>query len=164
MDGVSSSTLSAEERYRLLIEVSEAANSELEIAAVLEAVFNALAPSIDLDAVGVTTITGGALSPHAIYIRGVERRQGDSWTDVMSRWLNLPSEEVQPGPALPLAGSGTEHVGRTGRAVVCEDLARGSRFPEDSKLLAAGVCSYVRVPLKMYFGTYLRQPSLLLAD
>ncbi|HEV2854351.1 MAG TPA: sigma 54-interacting transcriptional regulator [Thermoanaerobaculia bacterium] len=152
MEGVSSRpspALSAEERYRLFLEVSEAANSQLEIAAVLEAVFNALAPWIALDAVGVTTINGDSLAPHAVYIRGVERRQGDSWADVMSRWLNLPSEELQPGPGFPLAGSGTEHAGRTGRALVCEDLTRGTRFPEDSKLLAAGVHSYVRVPLKV---------------
>ncbi|HEV7785757.1 MAG TPA: sigma 54-interacting transcriptional regulator, partial [Thermoanaerobaculia bacterium] len=31
----------------------------------------------------------------------------------------------------------------------CEDLTRGSRFPEDARLLAAGVQSYVRVPLQM---------------
>ena len=36
--------LTAEEKYRLLLEVSEAANSQLEIAAVLEAVVQALAP------------------------------------------------------------------------------------------------------------------------
>src|SRR6185312_7333219 len=52
-------------------------------------------------------------------------------------------------PPVPLAGSGTEHVGRTGKAYVCEDLTQGSRFPEDARLLAAGVHSYVRVPLQM---------------
>jgi len=152
MDGVSSppsQSMTAEERYRLLLEVSEAANSQFEIAAVLEAVAEALAPSIAVDAVGVTTIQGDLLSPHAIYIRGVERRQGDSWADVIARWLHTSSEDVQPHGHVPFAGSGTEHVGRTGRAVVCEDLSRGTRFPEDSRLLAKGIHSYVRVPLQV---------------
>ncbi|HKI00553.1 MAG TPA: sigma 54-interacting transcriptional regulator [Thermoanaerobaculia bacterium] len=149
MEKTSSPPMTAEERYRLLLEVSEAANSQIEIAAVLEAVAEALAPSIAVDAVGVTTIQGDRLSPHAIYIRGVERRQGDSWADVIARWLHTSSEDVQPHGQVPFAGSGTEYVGRTGRAVVCEDLTRGTRFPEDSRLLAKGVHSYVRVPLQV---------------
>ena len=142
--------LTAEEKYRLLLEISEAANSQREIAAVLEAVANALPPSIPIDAVGVITVEGEMLSPHAIYIRGVERREGDSWADVMARWLHLSTgEEVAPiiKPPVPLAGSGTEVVGRTGRALVCEDLSGAMRFPEDARLFAAGVRSYVRVPL-----------------
>jgi formate hydrogenlyase transcriptional activator len=151
MDGVSSpsQSMTAEERYRLLLEVSEAANSQFEIAAVLEAVAEALAPTVPVDAVGVTTIQGDLLSPHAIYIRGVERRQGDSWADVIARWLHTTSEDVQPHAQVPFAGSGTEYVGRTGRAVVCEDLSRGTRFPEDSRLLSKGIHSYVRVPLQV---------------
>jgi formate hydrogenlyase transcriptional activator len=142
--------LTAEEKYRLLLEISEAANSQREIAAVLEAVANALPPSIPIEAVGVVTVEGEVLSPHAIYIKGVERREGDSWADVMARWLHLSSgEEVAPiiKPPVPLAGSGTEVVGRTGRALVCEDLNGTMRFPEDARLFAAGVRSYVRVPL-----------------
>jgi len=142
--------LTAEEKYRLLLEISEAANSQREIAAVLEAVANALPPSVPIDAVAVITVEGEMLSPHAVYIKGVERREGDSWADVMARWLHLSTgEEVEPilKPPVPLAGSGTEHVGRTGRALVCEDLSAGMRFPEDARLFASGVRSYVRVPL-----------------
>ena len=47
----------------------------------------------------------------------------------------------------PARGPSTS--GRTGRAWICEDLAQGTRFPEDARLLAAGVRSYVRVPLKV---------------
>ncbi|MFL6194426.1 MAG: sigma 54-interacting transcriptional regulator [Thermoanaerobaculia bacterium] len=148
---VQSQPLTAEEKYRLLQEVSEAANSRLELAGVLEAVFLALAPLVPVDALGVTTIDGELLTPRAVYIRGVERREGDSWSDVLTRWLSQTSPEIQPvvSPSVPLAGSGTEEVGRTGRALICEDLDRESRFPEDSRLLAAGVRSYVRVPLKV---------------
>ncbi|HSS77090.1 MAG TPA: sigma 54-interacting transcriptional regulator, partial [Thermoanaerobaculia bacterium] len=42
-----------------------------------------------------------------------------------------------------------EYVGRIGEAYVCADLTKETRFPEDSRLLAAGVHSYVRVPLQI---------------
>ncbi len=143
--------LTAEDKYRLLLEVSEAANSQLDMAAVLEAVAQALAPSIAVGGVSVTTVAGDSLVPHALYIQGVERRQGDTFADVVARWLHIPADQMGSHlkPPVPLAGSGTEHVGRTGRAWVCEDLTRATRFPEDSRLLAAGVHSYVRVPLQM---------------
>jgi len=146
-----SQPLTAEDKYRLLLEVSEAANSQLELAAVLEAVAHALAPSIYVGGVGVVTVDGDSLVPHSIYIEGVERREGDSFADVVARWLHIPPDQMGPNwkPPVPLAGSGTEHVGRTGKAYVCEDLTQGSRFPEDARLLAAGVHSYVRVPLQM---------------
>ena len=147
----SSQRLTDEEKYRLLLEVSEAANSQVEIAAVLEAVVEGLEPAIHVDALAVTTLDGDHLVPHAVSIRGVERRQGDSFTDIMARWMRLSGGETPPKThgSLPLAGTGTEHVGRTGRAWICQDLAQGTRFPEDSRLLAAGVRSYVRVPLKV---------------
>ena len=146
-----SEPLTAEDKYRLLLEVSEAANSQLDMAAVLEAVAHALAPSIPVGGVSVTTVAGDSLVPHALYIQGVERRQGDTFADVVARWLHIPADQMGSHlkPPVPLAGSGTEHVGRTGRAYVCEDLTRENRFPEDSRLLAAGVHSYVRVPLQM---------------
>jgi formate hydrogenlyase transcriptional activator len=143
--------LSAEERYRLLLEVSEAANSQIEMAAVLESVVHGLEPEIVVDGVGVTTVDDDSLVPHAVYIRGVERRAGDSFQDIVGRWLSMRYEDpadIPPKPSrMPFAGSGTEHVGRTGRAWVCEDLSRGTRFPEDARLFAVGIRSYVRVPL-----------------
>ena len=142
--------LTAEEKYRLLLQVSEAANSQIEIAAVLEAVVEGLEPAMHVKALAVTTVEDDTLVPHAVYIRGVERRQGDSFADILARWMLLSGGEVLPKPrSLPLAGTGTEHVGHTGKAWICEDLAQGVRFPEDARLLAAGVRSYVRVPLKV---------------
>jgi formate hydrogenlyase transcriptional activator len=142
--------LTADEKLRLLLEISESANSRLELAAVLEEVARALAPVMAVHGVSVSTVKNGHLEPQALYIQGVERRAGDSFADVVARWLHLDPEEV---PHLkhrtPLAGSGTEYVGTTGRAWVCEDLDRGRRFPEDEKLHAAGIRSYVRVPLRV---------------
>jgi len=143
--------LTAEEKYRLLLEISEAANSQIEIAAVLETVVEGLEPAIHVDALAVTTVHGDHLVPHAVYIRGVERRQGDSFADTLERWMRLSGGEfmAKPPGGLPLAGTGTEYVGRAGRAWICEDLAQEMRFPEDSRLLAAGIRSYVRVPLRV---------------
>jgi formate hydrogenlyase transcriptional activator len=147
--------LTAEEKYRLLLEVSEAANSQIEIAAVLEAVVEGLEPAIHVEALAVTTIDGDHLVPHAVYIRGVERRQGDSFADILERWMRLSGGDaggvmpIKKTGSLPLAGSGTEHVARTGQAWICTDLTQGVRFPEDTRLLAAGIRSYARVPLRM---------------
>src|ERR1700710_2404243 len=121
----SSQRLTAEEKYRLLLEVSEAANSQIEIAAVLEAVVEGLEPAVHVDGLAVTTIDGDHLVPHAVYIRGVERRQGGSLAHTVGRWMQLSGGQVIPKHgSLPLAGTGTEHVGRTGQAWICEDLTQ----------------------------------------
>ncbi|HSS76914.1 MAG TPA: hypothetical protein VLV54_09220, partial [Thermoanaerobaculia bacterium] len=91
-----SAPLTAEDKYRLLLEVSEAANSQLELATVLEAVAHALAPSIYVGGVSVTTVAGDFLVPHALYIQGVERREGDSFADVVARWLHIPVDQMGP--------------------------------------------------------------------
>jgi formate hydrogenlyase transcriptional activator len=143
--------LGAEARYRLLAAVSAAANSRLEIAAVLAEVAEALEPFLQVAGVSVTTIDGDSLMPHAVHVRGVEHRRGDSVADVVARWRSshdgLPHASI-PG-RMPLAGSGTEHVGRTARAYVCQNLDLGGQFVEDSKLLDKGIRSYVRIPLRV---------------
>jgi formate hydrogenlyase transcriptional activator len=144
--------LGPEARYRLLVEVSAAANSQLEIAAVLGEVAEVLAPFLAVDAVSVVTVRNGTLVPHSVHVKGVEHRRGDSVADVIARWRSLDGrgdEEVVFSPPLPVAGSGTEHVGRTGRAYVCRDLRASQAFPEDAKLLRLGVVSYVRIPLRV---------------
>jgi formate hydrogenlyase transcriptional activator len=143
--------LTSEEKFRLLLEISEAANSRRELTAVLEEVAHALAPSIHVEGVGVTLLDGDSLQLQALYVRGVERHEGDSFADVVARWLHLTPEElgIKLNERFPLAGTATEHVGRTGRPWVCEDLERETRFPEDARLLKAGVRSYVRVPLRL---------------
>jgi formate hydrogenlyase transcriptional activator len=136
-------------RYRLLLQVAEAANSAPDLSGVLEEVDEVVAPLVSLDAVGIVSVAGDLLRVHAIHIHGVEPRTGESLDDRLARALELSSEDYGHlyGKPMALAGSGTEFVGRTGTADLCEDLGAKRRFPEDERLLSFGVRSYVRTPL-----------------
>jgi len=139
---------SGEEKYRLLLQVSEAANAQRDLAAVLDAVARALKAFVPVDAIGAITIDGETARAHAIHIEGVERRPGESVDELMARALHIPREQaaiLQDG--FPLHGTGTEYVGRTGRAYVSQDLAEDKLFPEDERLFSYGIHSYVRTPL-----------------
>jgi formate hydrogenlyase transcriptional activator len=137
-----------EEKYRLLLQVSEAANAQRDLAGVLEAVARALKPFVPVDAIGAITIDGSVARAHAIHIEGVGHLPGESVNEMMARALHVSREELavfQHG--FPLHGSGTEYVGRTGRAYVSQDLAEEKLFAEDERLLSYGIHSYVRTPL-----------------
>lgn len=140
---------SPEERYRLLLEVSQAANAHLEFGAVLDTLAEALRPIVPVDVAAVITVDGEVLRPHAIHVVGVNRKAGESFQSVAARILgSSPSEGNARVPdQFPLAGSSVEHVGRTGKALVSEDLDRDSRFPEDERLLSHGLRSCVLCPL-----------------
>jgi formate hydrogenlyase transcriptional activator len=147
-----SKPLDGESMYRLLLQVAEAANAERDLTGVLEAVVGALEGALPVDGAAVVTIDGEHLNPHAIFVRGVERREGESFTDVLARSLDIPpgelSEAVRHPPVLP--GSATEFVGAGDRAYVVEDLGREQRFPEDRRMHELGIRSAIRVPLKLH--------------
>src|SRR5882724_7457307 len=101
-----------EEKYRLLLQVSEAANGQLELSGVLGAVARALKPFVPVDAIGVASTDGEVVRLRAIHIEGVERRPGEPFADVMSRALHLSADQLaQISDGLPFHGSGTEFVG-----------------------------------------------------
>ncbi len=136
-------------KYRLLLMVSEAANAELDLGGVLASVASVLTPVVPLDAIFIVTLDGDGLRPHAIHIEGVDRRSGESVLDAVARALDLsPGQyDARFGRMLVREGSGTAHVGETGRADVCDDLASTRRYPEDDRLVSHGVRAYVRTPL-----------------
>jgi len=137
-----------EEKYRLLLQVSEAANAQRDLAAVLDAVARALKSFVPVDAIGAITIDGDRARAHAIHIEGVERRPGEPVDELMARALNIPREQASVLHAgFPLHGTGTEYVGRTGRAYVSQDLEEEKLFAEDERLFSYGIHSYVRTPL-----------------
>ena len=47
----------AEEKYRILLEVAEAANAHLELAAVLEATFHAVRRFVGFDMISITRLS-----------------------------------------------------------------------------------------------------------
>jgi len=142
-------TASPAEKYRLLLMVSEAANAELDLGGVLASVARVLTPIVQIDAIVIVTVDGDGLRPHAIHIEGVDRRPGESVLDAVARALNVSpgAYDAQFGRMLVREGSGTAHVGGTGRADVCQELASTRRYPEDDRLVSHGVRAYVRKPL-----------------
>jgi formate hydrogenlyase transcriptional activator len=141
--------VSAEERYRLLLQVAEAANARLDLSGVLQEVDAVLAPLVELDAMGIVSVDGSELRRHAVHIRGIEEQLGESFDGRVARALELSAEEFDAryGRPMVLEGSGTAFVGRTGKADVCHDLSATRRFAEDERLLSFGVRAYVRTPL-----------------
>lgn len=131
--------------YPVLLQVSKAANSELEFAGVLQALAKALLPIIPVDVLAVVTVEGGAVRSHAVHV-GDGQAPGEPVEGAGGGGLR---RALPQGPArlFPLAGSGVEAVGRTGRALVCEDIEAERAFPEDDRLLSFGLRSYVRSPL-----------------
>ena len=136
---------SAEERYRILLEVSEAANAQLDFTAVLQAVSRVLGSVVPVDVIGVATVNGDMVRAHGIHVVGHERKSGESYVAAAARGFDVSPENLPI--SFPLAGSAVEHVARTGRAYVGEDLVTDRRFPEDERMVAIGVHSYVRAPL-----------------
>lgn len=137
-----------EEKYRLLLQVAEAANSQLEMAGVLEAVLRALKPFAAVDGIAVVGIEGGRARLRAIHVEGFARRRGEAPHDTLDRFFDasvVDRQMIREG--MPLKGSATEFVGRTGRAHVCQDLLEEQLFPEDARLAGFGIRSYVRAPL-----------------
>jgi formate hydrogenlyase transcriptional activator len=137
-----------EARYRLLLQVAEAASSQLELAGVLEAVERALRRFVPVDAVAVVSIDGNRLRPHALHVARLPRRKGEPVGRTLERAIELTGGDPESlRGAFPLKGSATEFIGRTGRAYVCQDLQEERLFVEDERLLSFGVRSYVRAPL-----------------
>jgi formate hydrogenlyase transcriptional activator len=68
-------------------------------------------------------------------------------TELKADW-EPPGPKELPGPeGYPVAGSGTEFVGKTGKAYVCQDLEAERHFTEDDRLFGYGARAYVRAPL-----------------
>jgi formate hydrogenlyase transcriptional activator len=139
---------SVEERYRILLEVSEAANAQLDFVAILEAVSRVLGSVVPVDVIGVATVNGDMVRAHGFHVVGHERKGGESFVDAAARGFNVAPDKLPT--YFPLAGSAVELVARTGRAYVADDLETAKRFPEDERLLAVGVRSYVRAPLVVH--------------
>ena len=138
----------SEARYRALLLVSEAANAEIELGAVLEAATDQLNSVLRVDSVAAFVVREGAIWMKAIAAHGVERRPGESLLDALHRQGRLPGTVRKAiAEGYPIGGTGTERVSRTGRALLCARLEPDGKFPEDERLYALGIRSYVRAPM-----------------
>ena len=118
-----------EDRYRALLLVSEAANAERALDAVLSAASAALNQILRVDSVGVFELRGETLTVRAVHVHGIEARPGESIVEAIRRAAGLPHDlELPLTRSLPLAGTGTEHVMRTRRAHLCTRLGEGEKM------------------------------------
>jgi formate hydrogenlyase transcriptional activator len=142
--------LNPEDRYRLLLSISHAANESLELTDVLEAVTRALEGFADIDAIGVVQVSEGYAVPLVVSVKGAPRQETNQFGEVIASPVDRSVAKRSARHVylrLPLAGSGTEHVATTRRPYVCQDLLKEQRFAEDVLLIEDGVRSVVRVPL-----------------
>jgi GAF domain-containing protein len=140
-----SSLALAEETYRVLLQASKAANSELEFAGVLKALASVLSPILPVDVIAVVTVYGESVRARTVYVAGAQMIRGETAQGAATSLRSISNN--RPPSSYPLAGSGVEHVGRTRRALVREDVEVEHAFPEDDRLLSHGLRSYVRCPL-----------------
>ena len=141
--------MTLEQQYRTLLAVSEAVNAHLSLDGVLAAVAGVLRPLVPVDALGIVTVDGETLRPHAVHIEGQAHRTGESLHEAVARLLELSRDEYEARFGRPMAfeGSGTQFVGQTRAADTCADLREHRRYAEDERLLNYGVRAYARTPL-----------------
>lgn len=96
------------EAYELLLEISRAANSHLELPAVLKSAAECLSPKVSLDGIALVAFEGNCVRPHALYSVKTGISPGDSFQTVASRSLHVPLAEIDtriprtlPSLALP---------------------------------------------------------------
>jgi formate hydrogenlyase transcriptional activator len=133
--------------YRLLLELAEAANSQLDLDGVLEAVAGALAPSVRVDALSVAVPFGNdkvrLIALHAARFR----KSDESLGRALNRLLETRPENLEEVPEFPLAGSPIAYVRDTRAGLLCADVAKDFAFDDPYQLAANGIRSAVWVPL-----------------
>jgi formate hydrogenlyase transcriptional activator len=77
---------SGEAKYRALLAVSQAANSQRDLSSVLQAVAGALEGVVSVDGLFVFTYEGGRARNRALHLRGVARRSGESHPAYLRRF------------------------------------------------------------------------------
>jgi formate hydrogenlyase transcriptional activator len=136
-----------ERNYRLLLEVAEAANSQLDLDGVLAGVAGAIRPSVRVDAISVVIPLGNDKA-RLLALYGTRfRERGESLGHALNRLLALRPENLEDVPEVPLANSPISRVRDTRTSLLIADIARDFPFPDPYHLAANGICSAVWVPL-----------------
>jgi formate hydrogenlyase transcriptional activator len=117
-------------RYRLLLEIVQAANSHLELERVLEAIVRSVQPLVRVDGAAVLTIgSDGRVYPTTVFL--------DSPA--------VTADDDPPGN--PFAGSAAEYVRDTRATLLVADMQRDCHYSDRDEALAHGVRSGIFVPL-----------------
>lgn len=133
----------ADSRYRLLLEIVQAANSHLDLVRVLEAITTAVHPVVRVDgAVVLAASSDGMVRPASVFISPEAPLR-----DVPPTVLEFPTDAPDEVPGRPFEGSLLEHVRGTGATLLCADVPGNLPFNDREPLLHHGVRSGVCVPL-----------------
>jgi formate hydrogenlyase transcriptional activator len=136
-----------ESRAQLILDVAKAASAHLELADVLQSLITSLKPRLQFQAIAVVVVEGEYSRLHSLHVEGVRRDPGESIESLMARvqsTLHI-SEEIRVKKRLS-----ESHVGeflKSRRPYVCPDIEAQKRYPNDSAFLAAGIHSYICLPL-----------------
>ena len=142
---------SAEDRYQLLLRISQIVNESIELSDVVDAIAEALTPLAVVDTLLLLTVENERITQRYLHVRGVERREGDTFRDIFERALRFNkvqgSIDDVPHPK-PLAGTQLEYAARMGRPYVANGLTHeNSQFDVEHKLCTFGIKAYVLCPL-----------------
>ena len=135
--------------YELLLEISRAANSQLELPAVLQSVAQCLGSRVWLDGIAIVSMTADRLHPHWLYSAHAAVNPGDSFQTVASRVLDVPLTKIDNRVPrfLSFRGSAAEHMLRSGEPVIRGNLETEKTFSEEEFMCANGVRAVMEVPL-----------------
>jgi formate hydrogenlyase transcriptional activator len=137
------------EAYELLLEISRAANSHLELPTVLKAAAECLGPKVYLDGIAVTSVHTDYVCPHWLYSVKTDISPGDSFQTVASRVLKVPLNQIdrRVPRSLPFSGSAAEQMLRSRSPLVRVNLETQRQFSEEEFMCANGVRTVIEVPL-----------------
>src|SRR6185437_1963701 len=128
------------EAYELLLEISRAANSHLELPAVLKSAAECLSPKVPLDGIAVVSVEGDRVRPHSLYSIKTDIAPGDSFQTVASRSLHVPLAEIDSRipRMLPFPGSAAEQMYRSGDPIIRANLEMERQFSEEEFMCRNG--------------------------
>src|SRR6185312_12294328 len=121
------------DEHELLLEISRAANSHLELPAVLKAAAECLSSRVNLDGIALVSVEGDHVRPHSLYSVKTDISPGDSFQSVASRALHVPLAQIDGRipRTLPYSGSAAEHLACSGDPIVRLNLETERRFSEE---------------------------------
>jgi formate hydrogenlyase transcriptional activator len=140
------------EAYELLLEISRAVNSHLELPSVLKSAAECLSPKVHLDGIAVVSVEDDCVRPHSLYSVKTGVSPGDSFQTVASRALHVPLAQIdrRVPRTLPFNGSAAEHMTRSGTPIVRPDLETERQFSEEEFMCRNGVRTVMEVPLLVH--------------